>query len=239
MTFLVAWGLASAGLLYGLAVARSSRPWPVARAAGWYAGLAVVAIGLAVQGGFVAHVAGHLLIGMVAPVLLVLGAPVTVALRALPVVRARRLSAVLRALRPLTFVGTAAVLDAGGMWLFYGTGLYGLSMREPAVHALVAVHMLAAGYLLTAVLVGPDPMPGRPRPAVRAAVLIAVAASHAVLAKHLYASPPSGVPAADAQRGAMLLYYGGDVIELALAALLCRRWLARSPTVAAVPTPAT
>jgi putative membrane protein len=101
------------------------------------------------------------------------------------------------------------------------------------LHGLVSVHMLAAGCLLVAVLVGPDPMPGRGRPAVRAAVLIAVAASHAVLAKHLYASPPAGV--ASAETGAMLLYFGGDAVELALAVLLCRRWLAPKP-LAAVPT---
>jgi putative membrane protein len=223
--------LAAAGLLYGLAAAR--RPWPVHRVVCWYAGLVAAGVGFALRGDFAVHVAGHLLLGMVAPLLLVLGAPVTLALRALRVSRARRLSAVLHALRPVTFVGTAAVLDAGGMWLFYGTDLYGLAMRVPIVHTLVGVHMLAAGYLLTAVLVGPDPVPGRPRPLVRAVVLIAVAASHAVLAKHLYASPPPGVPAGSG--GALLLYYGGDAVELVLAVLLCRRWLAVKP-VAPVPT---
>ena len=79
-------------------------------------------------------------------------------------------------------------------------------------------------------------MPNRPRPAVRAAVLVAVAASHAVLAKHLYGSPPAGVPPTSAEQGAMLLYYGGDAMELVLAALLCRRRLAHPKIVAPVPT---
>jgi putative membrane protein len=69
-------------------------------------------------------------------------------------------------------------------------------------------------------------------------VLVLVAASHAVLAKHLYAVPPAGVPAAEAARGAMLMYYGGDVIEIALAVLLCRRWLLPRSRVATATAPA-
>ena len=43
---------------------------------------------------FAAHMAGHLLRGMAAPLVLVLGAPVTLALRALPVAEARTLTGI-------------------------------------------------------------------------------------------------------------------------------------------------
>lgn len=224
----LAWALAAAGLLYGIGLARSARPWPWYRTAAWYAGLAAATAGLLVEGDFRAHAAGHLLLGMVAPLLLVLAAPVTLALRALPPDRARRLSRVLRSrpVRLLTTPAVAAVLDVGGLWLLYTTDLYALAARQPAVHLAVQVHVLLAGYLFTAALVGVDPAPHRPRPAVRAAVLVLAAAAHAVLAKHLYAAPPAGVP--DARAGALLMYYGGDAVEVALAVLLCREWLAGS-----------
>jgi putative membrane protein len=44
------------------------------------------------------------------------------------------------------------------------------------------------------------------------------AAAHGILARHLYATGWGA--------GAMVMYYGGDVVEVTLAALLCREWLA-------------
>ena len=224
----LAWALAAAGLLYAIGLARSGTTtrWPRHRTAAWYAGLAAATAGLLLDGDFGTHAAGHLLLGMVAPLLLVLAAPVTLALRALPADRARRLSRLLRSrpLRLLTSPAVAAVLDVGGLWLLYTTDLYALAARQPAVHLVVQAHVLLAGYLFTAALVGVDPAPHRPRPAVRAAVLVLAAAAHAVLAKHLYGAPPAGVP--DARAGALLMYYGGDAVEVALAVLLCREWLA-------------
>lgn len=231
---LAAWALAAAALLYTAAAGRSAARgrWPRPRLLAWYGGLAAAAAGLlgplAGHADFRAHVAGHLLLGMLAPVLLVLAAPVTLALRALPADRARRLSALLRSrpVRLLTFPVTAAVLDVGGLWLLYTTGLWTAAARDPAVHLLVQAHVLVAGYLFTAAVVGVDPAPDRPGPAVRAAVLVLASAAHGVLAKHLYAAPPPGVAAADAEAGAMLMYYGGDAVEVVLAVLLCRAWLA-------------
>jgi putative membrane protein len=224
----LAWALATAALLYPVGVVRSAGHWPWARTAAWYAGLAAATAGLLPTGDFTAHAAGHLLLGMVAPLLLVLAAPVTLALRALPASRARLLGRALRSApaRVLTHPAVAGVLDVGGLWLLYTTDLYALAARHPAVHLAVQAHVLFAGYLFTAALVGVDPAPHRPRPAVRAAVLVLAAAAHAVLAKHLYAAPPAGV--ADARAGAMLMYYGGDAVEVVLAVLLCRDWLARS-----------
>jgi putative membrane protein len=128
-----------------------------------------------------------------------------------------------RPLRVLTEPSVAALLDLGGLWLLYTTPLFALAQHQPVVHLLVHVHLVLAGYLLSAVLVGPDPLPHRRSPLHRALVLVAVMAAHGILAKHLYAQPPAGV-GAGAETGAMVMYYGGDLVELVLVVLLCRRW---------------
>lgn len=199
------WALGAAAVAYLLAAARTTS-WPPVRTAAWLAGLAVAAVGVSVPD----HVTGHLLLGMLAPLLLVRSAPVTLALRTLPVGRARRLSRVLRSrpARVLTAPAVAAVLDVGGLWLIFTTDLH--------EHPLAQLHVLAAGYLFTAAIVGVDPAPHRARLGTRAAVLVLASAAHGILAKRLYESDPDA---------AMLMYYGGDVIEVALAVLLGREWL--------------
>jgi putative membrane protein len=208
----------AAGLL---AARRRGRSWPAGRAACWYAGLAAASVPTGMD--FVSHMAGHLLLGMVAPLLLVFGAPGTLALRALPVRPARRLSRLLatRPVRLLTHPVSAAVLDGGGLWILYATPLYAVMMQH---QFLMQVHMLIAGSLFVYAVAGLDPMPHRPSHAVRAVALLAFLASHAILAKYLYAHPPVGVPVPDAENGAELMYYGGDVADLALVVVFCWQW---------------
>ncbi|MDQ3657659.1 MAG: cytochrome c oxidase assembly protein, partial [Chloroflexota bacterium] len=77
--------LVTLGLLYAVGIARQpgTKPWKGRRTLFWYAGLCVVGAALigplpeAAHGDFVVHMLGHLLLGMLAPILLVLGAPVT------------------------------------------------------------------------------------------------------------------------------------------------------------------
>lgn len=80
----------------------------------------------AAHSSFTAHMLGHLLLGMIAPLMLVHSAPVTLALRALPVQAARVLSRVLRSpgARVLTHPVVAGMLNAGGLWLIYATDLF-------------------------------------------------------------------------------------------------------------------
>ncbi|MEU4221573.1 cytochrome c oxidase assembly protein [Actinoplanes sp. NPDC026623] len=224
---------AALGYLAGAVVIRRRGGWwPAERTASWIAGLVAAAAALigpladAAHHDFTAHMAGHLLLGMTAPLLLVLAAPVTLALRALPVARARTLSHVLasRPARVLTHPLTAAALNGGGLWALYTTGLYG-AMRDHAwIHMAVHFHVLAAGYLFTAAVIGVDPAPHRPGRRTRIAALIAFLAAHAILAKHLYGHPWTGVLPADARTGAELMYYGGDLTDLALIYLFCRQW---------------
>ena len=61
---------------------------------------------------------------------------------------------------------------------------------------------------------------------VRCTALVAFLAAHGILAKHLYAHPPAGVVAGSAESAAMLMYYGGDLIDLVLLVMLGRQWYA-------------
>lgn len=227
---LLAWAVHSAGRR---AVHRRGRgPWPVHRTALFAGGLLCVAAALvgplarAAHGSFAAHMGGHLLLGMLGPLLLALGAPVTLALSALPVRRARALARLLRTppVRVLAHPAVAALLAGGGAWALYTTALFPAMHASPWVHVAVHAHVLLAGYLLAASLVGVDPDPHRAPVAVRAGVLVVYVAAHTLLAKHLYAAPPPGVDARDAEVGAQLMAHGGDVVDLALAVHVALGW---------------
>ncbi len=232
MTAAVLGVLLAAGVAYVAATWRCCSPWPLARTAAWLLGLA--AAGVAVAGparvhsplhtDLHAHMAGHLLLGMVAPLLLVLAAPVTLALRALPRDAARRLARLLRTppARRLADPLVAVPLNAAGLWLLYGTGLHTALAGRPGLGAVVWLHLLVSGYLATASVLAVDPAPHRRSVAVRAVALAGGAAAHDVLAKVLYAHPPAGTVGAEA--GARLMYDGGTVVTLVTAALLWRRW---------------
>ncbi|WP_218609560.1 cytochrome c oxidase assembly protein [Pseudonocardia sp. KRD291] len=234
----VAAALLVPAVAYGVAVLRArgrGRAWPWWRTVFWLAGLAAAAVVLAgplaerAHTDFRVHMLGHLLLGMLAPLLLVWAAPVTLAMRALPVGAARALSRALRSApaRVLTHPVVAAVLDVGGLWVLYRTGLYAASTTDPALHLLVHAHVLLAGCLFVASIAGPDPAPHRSPPVLRAAVLVLATAAHDILSKTIYADPPDGVTAAAAEAAGQLMYYGGLPVELALAVLLCREWLGR------------
>jgi putative membrane protein len=206
--------------------------WSGARILLWCAGMVAVAVPLAgplaqrAHHDFVAHMAGHLLLGMLAPLLLVLAAPITLALRRLPVVQGRWLTRLLAAapVRLLTHPVSASLLNIGGLWLLYRSSLHGLLNDNAAVHMLVHAHVLAAGYLFAFAFVGVDPAPHRLRFPPRAVVLLIALAAHAILAKSLYANPPVRVPVGQAQTGAMVMYYGGDAVDLLLIITFFWQW---------------
>jgi putative membrane protein len=211
----------------------AGRGWPALRTASFVVGLALVAVavspatGALGPGGVRGHVVQHLLLGMFAPLGLVLAAPITLLLGSLPVGRRRAARALLRSrvLHALTHPGTAAVLDMGGLYLLHLTPLYALSTTNALVHHLVHLHFLVAGFLFTWSVVGPDPAPRRPGTAVRAAVLVVAGGAHAVLAKLLHARAPGHGDELEAGRAAaQLMYYGGDLAELALAVALFAAW---------------
>ncbi|WP_214466257.1 cytochrome c oxidase assembly protein [Microbacterium flavescens] len=237
--------------LIGVTVSRRrGRPWPWARTVLWCAGVGAGAASVigppahAAHDSFVAHMTTHLLAGMVAPLLLVCAAPVTLALRALAVTPARRLSRLLTSApaRFLTHPVPALVISAGGLWLIYVTPVLGAMQESVLLHAAVHAHLLAAGFLFTAAVLRVDPHPRPASPKLTAVVLVLALAAHGILAKHLYASPPPGFDMADVHAGAQLMYYAGAWAEAVVIVMFCARWyrdagvrLARAGVTASAP----
>ncbi|AUZ36247.1 copper resistance protein CopD [Arthrobacter sp. PGP41] len=136
---------------------------------------------------FSAHMVDHMALTMVAPIFLVLGAPVTLALRALP---ARGDGS--RGAREwlLVFVHSkfsqlvthplfAAANFAGSIVLFYYSDLFGFAMREHVGHELMIVHFLLTGYIFILSMIGTDPLPLRAPYPMRLVLLLATMGFHA------------------------------------------------------------
>ncbi|MGM0900943.1 MAG: cytochrome c oxidase assembly protein [Bacillota bacterium] len=179
---------------------------------------------------FTAHMMGHLLLGMLAPLLLVLSAPVTLILRSLSILNGRRLTKVLRS-RLVKFFSdplVASVLNIGGLWLLYTTELYSAMHHHVSLHLLVHIHVFLAGYLFTVSMIYIDPIPHRRSYLYRGIVLVIALAGHGILSKYIYAIPPVGVPSLQAEQGGMLMYYGGDAIDLVLIIVFWLQWFKSS-----------
>jgi|SRR5690606_4400105 len=226
---------AAAYLRAAASLRRRGDTWPrrrdVAFAAGGFAFLAALLV--PVPGGpFTAHMAQHVVLAMAAPLLLVLGRPVTLMLRVAPSSVRRGVLAVAhsRAAVVLLFPPLAAVLDVGGLWLLYRTSLASATHHDEWLRSAVQLHVVLAGLLFTFVVCQLDPVRRRWNVVWRGLTLLGAGAAHAILAKTLYAWPPPGTnfTAADVQGGAQIMYYGGDLVELALAAALARQWYVRS-----------
>lgn len=222
-------------LLYILAAVTSSRrfrKWPLSRMICWCAGIwsaALVVVGpLAdrAHADFTAHMTGHLLLGMLAPLLIVSAAPFTLLLRSLTISSARRISRFLnnRYVHFLFHPVVASLLSIGGLWVLYTTGLYAAMHHNPLILIAVHSHVFLAGYLFTASIICVDPVSRRLGFTYRAVVLILALAGHSILSKTIYALPPEGVPIEQAKTGAQFMYYGGDAVELLLIALFCFQW---------------
>lgn len=232
--------VATAALLgaavYLLAAARLRRrgdTWPRHRDASFTTGstaLAYALTGTLPGGPFTAHMCQHLTVAMAAPVLLVLARPLTLALRTLPGGAPPRRALLAAAhSRPATWVlfpPLAAALDVGGLWLLHRTDLLATSHHQPLLDTAVHLHVLAAGLLFTFTICQLDPVRRRWSLAWRGTTLLAAGWAHSVLAKILYATPPPGTTftTSDLHTASQLMYYGGDLVEIALATVLAAHW---------------
>lgn len=196
-------GLAIVGLGLSLYLAgvwslrRRQVSWPFGRTLSWCAGMLVVA--WATIGGlgeyshvmFSAHMATHMVLSMVAPILLILGAPMTLALRALPGPR-RPGEVSPRALltsflhsrwsRFVTHPIVAPVLFTGSLYAMYFSPIFETLMRNHWGHAVMDLHFLGVGFLYYYVLVGVDPSPRQLQPLLRFGLLLVTVPFHAFFA---------------------------------------------------------
>jgi cytochrome c oxidase assembly factor CtaG len=162
-----------AGALYVAGVRRaraSGRPVPRARPAAFVAGLAVLLIALSspidVYGPvrFSVHMSQHLLLAYVAPPLLALGAPITLALAASrPGTRRRLLLPALRsrpvAVLSMPLVGWSLFVISG--FAIHFSGLFEAALVTPWVHTVEHGLFLGIGLLYWWPIVGVDPSPHR------------------------------------------------------------------------------
>lgn len=167
--------------------------WPVHRTVLWLAGLASLfwvtsgAINAYQEFLFSVHMIGHMLLSMAIPMMLVFGAPVSLAARAIQKrgdgTRGGREWILWAVHTPFARVIThplfAAGMFIGSLWLFYYSELFRWSLYDHLGHEWMVAHFLISGYLFVQSLVGIDPVPYRMPYAGRLITLIAVMAMHA------------------------------------------------------------
>ncbi|MBA6436008.1 MULTISPECIES: cytochrome c oxidase assembly protein [Streptomyces] len=165
--------------LYGWGVARLRRrgdAWPVGRLVSFVLGVLTIAVAMCTKLNdygmvmFSVHMVQHMIISMVSPILLLLGAPVTLTLRALPAAgRGRKgprelLVALLhsRYMRIITHPAFTIPLFIASLYALYFTPLFDFLMESKAGHIAMMVHFLAVGLVFFWPIMGVDPGPHRP-----------------------------------------------------------------------------
>jgi putative copper resistance protein D len=177
------------------------------------------------------HMVQHVLLGMVVPLLVVLSAPITLALQtAGPGTRAwlrRTLHGPVGRTLALPVVGAA--LFGGGLVVLYLTPLLDLAAGDALVHLAVHAHVVVSGVLFLAPLVGVDPLPRRPPFGARMLALFAAVPLHALVGLALLSasSPvaPDAYPSLGDQRVAAGIFWGaGELVTLLAAGVIARAW---------------
>ncbi|RLP73177.1 copper transporter [Mycetocola manganoxydans] len=231
--------------------------WPIHRTIFWVAGLLVLFY--LTNGGIAAyqdylfsvHMLGHMGLTMVVPVLLVPGAPVTLAMRAVEkredgsrgprewilLAVHSKFGTVLA--NPLV----AALLFAGSLWIFYYSPLLRWAMTDHIGHEWMIVHFVLTGYLFVQSLIGVDPVPYRLSYPLRLLLLLATMAAHAFFGLAIMSNvglfladwfgamgrtwgPP---PMVDQQIGGGIAWSLGELPTIALAITVAIQW-SRSDT---------
>ena len=252
---------AAAGLVvywrWVIRLRRRGDAWSWARTASWTVG--ILLFGWATNGApnlyghvlFSGHMVQHMTLAMVVPLFLALSAPVTLALRALPVRSSLLRSDASRGPREWILVIVhshvgrflanplvACVNFIGSMVLFYYSGLFEWSLRSDVGHLFMVVHFTAAGYLFVNGLVGIDPGPKRWAYPQRLLLLFGTMVFHAffgvtlVTGESLFVADwfglmgrPWGASAiADQQAGGAFAWGIGELPTLVLAVLVAISW---------------
>jgi cytochrome c oxidase assembly factor CtaG/putative copper export protein len=173
---------------------RRGDEWPPGRTVSWLLGclalLFVTSSGLGryMPAMFSMHMADHMMLSMLVPILLVLGGPVSLALRALPTagrddppgMREWLLAALhSRVSRFLTNPIVATVLFIAGFYGLYLGGLFDAAVGSHMGHVSMNMHFLLSGYLFYWVVIGVDPTPRPIPPLAKVGVVFASLPLHA------------------------------------------------------------
>jgi putative copper resistance protein D len=170
---------------------RSGDSWPIGRSISWFIGVALLT--LVTQSGFATythvmfsmHMYLHMLEAMVIPIFLVLGAPITLALRTLPRRPDERgprevLLSLLgsKYVQFISYPVVATIIFVGSFYLLYFTPVFPWLVQSHWGHVLMSVHFLLSGYLFFWVLIGVDPSPHKPPYVVSMVIMLIVMPLH-------------------------------------------------------------
>ncbi|MBA2560560.1 MAG: cytochrome c oxidase assembly protein [Propionibacteriales bacterium] len=250
--------IACLAVLYGVGVwklRRQGDQWPVGRTVSFLGGLGALLVAttssLATYDDVLLsmHMVQHMVLSMLVPIFLALGAPVTLALRTLPAVPRRwllsllhsRLAAVLGAL-PVAF--TLFILSP---WVLYFSSWYGATLRSPLLHELLHLHVVVVGCLFFWPLLGLDPVPGRVAYPFRMLAVFATLPFHAFLGVTIMSMPTLIVsdwydglhrswppsPFSDQHIAGGILWGLGDLLGLIVFSVLFVQWVRESTREAA------
>jgi putative copper resistance protein D len=258
---LVSWAtvviLVTAGLyLWGVVrLHRRGDHWPVGRTLSFVV-LGMGSAALAVLSGFgvyddtllSVHMAQHMILTMVVPLAMALGAPITLALRTLHRRPRRWLLVVLhsRAAKVLTFPPLTFTLFVITPWSLYFTGWYPATLHSDYLHEVTHAHMVLVGCLFFWPLVGIDPVPNRIAYPFRVLLLALTLPFHAFLGitimqqklliggswyRDLHEGPmgtwlPN--PHVDQQLAGGILWSAGDAVGLLFFGVLFVQWVRSS-----------
>lgn len=231
---------------------RRGDSWPIYRTVLWVSGLVILfyltsgGLNVYVDYLFSAHMLMHMMLTMLVPLLLVPGAPVTLAARA---IRKRHDGSrgsrewILIAVHS-KFAGivanplVAAGLFAGSLWVFYYTPIFSWAATDHIGHQWMTVHFLITGYLFVQSLIGIDPVPFRLPYPFRLLLLIGTMVFHAFFGVALMMGTSLlladwfgamgrtwGLSAiADQQMGGGIAWGVGELPTIALAVVVAVQW---------------
>jgi putative copper resistance protein D len=227
--------------------------WPIGRTISWLAGCFVLLIATSSGIGryspamFSVHMGSHMLLSMVAPVLFVLGGPVTLALRALPAAGQSRppgprewLLAFVHSpvSRALTHPLVALALFVGSFYGLYFSGLFDSALNYHWAHLAMNAHFLLVGYVFYWPVIGVDPAPRRLPPMGKLGMMFAAMPFHAffgvilmsmqtVIGQTFYRSlnlPWVGNLLSDQRLGGGIAWASGEVPVLLVLIALLVQW---------------
>lgn len=235
-------------------LSRRGDKWPIGRTISFAIGISLIdyatsgGLGLYSIFSFQYHMAAHMVISMIAPIAIVLSAPITLALRTLPIgrtadergIRKWALSILHSRISSIwTHPVVALAIFDGSLFALYFTPLFGDLMRSHTGHLFMNLHFIAAGALFFYVIIGIDPNPRRVHHLVRMVILLAAMSIHAFFSVALMSStnlidggyylalerPWSSDLLADQRLGAAIGWAMGEIpIVFALAAVFIQ-WM--------------
>jgi cytochrome c oxidase assembly factor CtaG len=258
---LVSWAtllilLTSALYLWGVVrLHRRGDRWPVGRTVS-FVGVGMGSAALATVSGLAVyddtllsvHMVQHMVLTMVVPLAMALGAPITLALRTLPRRPRRWLLGVLhsRVARVLTFPPLTFLLFVITPWALYFSGWYPATLHHDYLHEMTHLHMVLVGSLFFWPLMGIDPMPGRITYPARMLLVVLTLPFHAFMGVTIMAQDrliggswypelhlgPMGAwlpnPHADQHLAGGILWSAGDAVGLLFFAVLFVQWVRSS-----------